>query len=81
LGNGVGNEYRKNSTILGDKEILRWQEEQRDMRRARERKQKERIIDGMPKKIKDRPFSGVETEQLLRGIGLLEIYKRRMRRK
>lgn len=81
MGNGVANEYRKNSTILGDKEILNWQQEKEDLRRARDRKRKERIIDRMPKKIKDRPFSGVETEQLLKGIGLLEIYKRRMRRK
>jgi len=81
LANGVGDQYRKNSTILGDSEIIRWQEEQRDIRRARQRKEKERIIDKMPKDVKSKPFSGVEKEQLLKGMTLLEIYKRRMRRK
>lgn len=81
MGNGVGNQYRKNSTILGDKEILRWQREQEDLRRAKDRKRKERIIEKIPKDVKAKPFNAVETEQLLRGMTLLEIYKRRMRRK
>jgi len=81
LGNGVGDQYRKKSTILGDSEILRWQEEQRDICRARQRKQKERIINNIPEDVKSKRFSGVEKEQLLRGMTILEIYKRRMRRK
>ena len=77
----MGDQYRKNSTILGDRELVNWQQEQRDIRRAKQRKQKERMIDNMPKDVKSKQFTGVETEQLLRGMTLLEIYKRRMRRK
>ena len=81
MANGVGDQYRKNSTILGDRELINWQQEQRDIRRAKQRKQKERMIDNMPGDVKSKQFTGVETEQLLRGMTLLEIYKRRMRRK
>lgn len=77
----MGDQYRKNSTILGDRELVNWQQEQRDIRRAKQRKQKERMIDNMPKDVKSKRFNAIETEQLLRGMTLLEIYKRRMRRK
>lgn len=80
MASGVRDQYRKKSTILGDDDILQWQQEQKDLRRAKERKQKEHIINNIPNDIKDKPFSGVETEQLLKGMTILEIYKRRMRR-
>jgi len=79
MANGVGDQYRKKSTILGDDDLLDWQQEQRDIRRLKQRKQKERMIDNMPKDVKARPFSGVEKEQIFRGMGILEIYKRRLR--
>lgn len=81
MANGVGDQYRKNSTILGDRELINWQQEQRDIRRARQRKEKEHILDNMPKDVKSKRFNAIETEQLLRGMTLLEIYKRRMRRR
>ena len=81
MANGVSDQYRKNSTILGDSEIIRWQQEQRDIRRARQRKEKERIVDNMPKDVKSKRFNAIEIEQLMRGMTLLEIYQRRMRRK
>lgn len=78
MANGVGDEYRRKSTILGDSDILSWAKEQNDKRKYRERKQKAYIADKIPDKIKKKPLSGVETEQLNRGMSLLTIWKRRM---
>jgi len=80
LGNGIGDQYRKKSTILGDQDILAWQQEQKDLRIMRERREKTYLINKIPKRIKSMPFSGAEKEQILRGMSLLEIYKRRLRR-
>lgn len=80
MSNGIGDQYRKKSTILGDKDLLQWQQEQNDLRKVKQRKEKEHIINNIPDDIKDEPLNGVEKEQLLRGMTILEIYKRRMRR-
>ena len=71
-------EYRRNSTILGDKPIYEWTREQNDKRIARERKEKTYIADKIPDKIKNKPLSGVEMEQFNKGMSLLNIWKRRM---
>lgn len=76
--NGVGNEYRKKSTILGDSDLIDWSREQDDLRKAKERKQKAYIADKIPDSIKSKPLNGVETEQVKRGMSLLTIWKRRM---
>lgn len=73
-------EYRRKSTILGDKDIWEWQREIEDKVRIRRRKEKEKIIDKIPERIKSKPFSGVEKGWLLKGMPLHKIYQRRMRR-
>lgn len=72
---------KKPSTILGDEPIDMGFEEARAEALARERKHKDLLIERMPKGIKNKPFTGVEKEQIYKGMGLLEIYKRRLRRK
>ena len=74
-------DYKHDSTILGDKPIYEWAREQEDLARARERKHKALLIERMPERTKNKPFSGTEREQILKGMSLLEIYKRRLRRK
>ena len=76
--NGVSDQYRRNSTILGDVPIVDWLREKEDQRIARERKQKAYIADKIPDKIKNKPLSGVEMEQFNKGMSLLNIWKRRM---
>jgi len=78
MSNGVGDEYRRKSTILGDKDILSWAKEQEDLRKAKERKEKSYIADKIPDKVKFKPLNGVEIEQARRGMSLLTIWKRRM---
>ena len=75
---GIGNDYRKKSTILGDSDILEWAKEQENKRKHRERQHKLRIIHNIPDDIKKRPLSGVEKEQIMKGMSILNIYKRRM---
>ncbi len=79
MANGVGDQYRKKSTILGDSDTVRWQQEKADRQRIRRRRAKELLIDRIPNSIKSKPFSGVEKEQILKGMSLLTIYQRRLR--
>lgn len=74
----MANNYRRKSTILGDKDIHEWVREQEDKRKYRERQQKIRIMDNIPDNVKKKQLSGVEKEQLNRGMSLLNIYKRRL---
>lgn len=78
MGKGIGNDYRKKSTILGDSDFLEWVKEQENKRKHRERQCKLRIIHNIPNDIKKRPLSGVEKEQIIKGMSILNIYKRRM---
>lgn len=78
MGNGIGDDYRKKSTILGDSDILSWAKEQEDKRKFRERQQKIRIARRIPDSIKKKPMSGVEKEWLNNGMSLLTIWQRRM---
>lgn len=71
---------KKPSTILGEYIDLSF-EEARAEALAREREHKALLIERIPEKIKNKKLTGVEREQILKGIGLLEIYKRRLRRK
>ena len=73
-------EYRRKSTFLGDKDIYDFVREQDDKRKHKERKQREYIVDMIPKDVKSKPFSGVEKEQLLKGMSLLTVYQRRIRK-
>jgi len=72
---------KKPSTILGDSPIDMGFEEARAEALARERKHKALLIERMPEKVKSKELTGVEREQILKGMSLLEIYKRRLRRK
>jgi len=72
---------KKPSTILGDEPIDMFVEEEKAKALARERKHKALLIERMPEKIKSKELTGVEREQILKGMSLLEIYKRRLRRK
>lgn len=72
---------KKPSTFLGDEPIDMFVEEERARSLTRERKHKALLIERMSRKIKNKAFTGVEREQILKGMGLLEIYKRKLRRK
>ena len=78
MSNGIGNEYRRKSTILGDSDILSWSREQNDLYKAKEQKEKAHIADKIPNIIKSKPLNGVEMEQASKGMPLLTIWKRRM---
>ncbi len=78
MGSGVGEEYKHHSTILGDEITKEWAKEQENKRKHRERQHKLRIIHNIPDDIKKRPLSGVEKEQIMKGMSILNIYKRRM---
>lgn len=80
MGNGISDEYRKKSTILGDNDILQWSKEQKDKRKYKERQRKLRIIHKIPNDIKKKLLSGVEKEQIMKGMSILDIYKRRLGR-
>lgn len=72
---------KKPSTILGDEPIDLSFEEARAEALARERKHKALLMERMSEKVKSKPLTGVEKEQILKGMSLLKIYKRRLRRK
>jgi len=72
---------KKPSTFLGDEPIDMFVEEEKAKALARERKHKALLVERMSRRIKNKQLTGVERGQILKGMGLLEVYKRRLRRK